>query len=425
MANTWRERMTPASYKGARFWVESTNSAGGRRVSLKRLAGGGAAGIVPVDLDEEPDEVDVTAFVFGDDYDLLRDRLEAALREGGAGPLVLPTRGTRTARITRGPQTTEQRDERGYCLIRFTAYLEPLEATGLRATPDTGAVVKVAAARVSRAAVADASKRVSNKGFTRTQLDRAASLGRAASGAVRRANRYSAALVAPVANITRDLDAFDQQLVTLMSTPSMFATTVLDLVFTAYSIPHTVVGGVDRLAGIPALMTTTAFGRGRGARMIDRITTAFRGFGDPFDRKAKGSQQQRAEDVRLATAQLVRASSVAAASAAYADAEFDSATFAVAAMERTIGDIDALERTDPADDVFAALDDLRAALASHVFETASKLPDTVTAELRREVPALLLAYNLYGDPNQAEDIIARNRIREPLFVRGRIEVLRP
>ncbi len=422
---SFRERMVPASFKGARFWVESTNSAGGRRVSLKRLAGGGPGGIVPVDLNEEPDEVDVTAFVFGDDYDLLRDVLEAKLREGGTGPLVLPTRGTRTARITRGPQTSEQKDERGYCLVRFTAYLEPLESTGLRGAPDTAAQVKVAAQRVGRAAVADASKRVTNRGFTRTQLDRASSLIGAGTAAMRRANRFTASVVAPVANISRDLDAFDAGAITLMSTPSLFATTFLDLVFTAYSIPQTVVGGVERLAGIPALVTTTAFGRGRAARLVDRITTAFRGFGDPFDRNPKGSQERRAEDVRLATAQLVRASSVAAASAAYADAEFDSATFAVGAMERTIRDIDALQKTEPGDDVFAALDDLRAALAAHVFETASKLPETVTAELRREVPALLLAHVLYGDPNQAEDIIARNRLAEPLFVRGRVEVLRP
>lgn len=418
----WRDRMQPASFKGAPFAVDGTSYEGGRRVNLKRLAGGG---IIAVDLNLEPELLDVTAFVYGDDYDLARDRLERTLREGGTGPVVLPTRGTRTARVVRGPNTTEHKSEGGYAVVRFQLYLEAVEQTGLRASADTSAQVKTASQAVARAATADAARTVTNKGFTRTQLDRASSLVGAATRAVQRANRFSASVVAPVANVTRDLDAFDQAAITLMSTPAMFATTLLDLVFTAYQLPQTAVGGIERLAGLPGLLTTTAFARGRGARLVDRVATAFRGFGDPFDKAPAAAQQRRAEEVRSATARLVRAASVSAAAAAYADAEFDSATFAVAALERLVGDVDALQKLEPPDDVFAALDDLRAALAQHIYETASKLPETVIAEVRREVPALLLAYVLYGDALQEADIVARNRLPEPLFVRGKVEVLRP
>lgn len=424
MADYWRNRLQPASFKGARFWVESTNASGGRRVNLKRIAGGGRASIIATDLNEEPEEVDITAFVFGPQYDKLRDALEDKLREGGVGPLVLPTRGLKQARITRGPSTSEQRSEGGYCMVRFSAYLEPEEATGLRAEPDTSAQLSAASQKVARAAVADATKNVSNKGFTQRQLERATSLVSTATRSVQRVNRMTGAIVAPAQNLTRDLDAFNQSAVTLMSTPALFATTLLDLVFTAYSIPQTAVGGVERLASVSNLLATTAFGRGRAARLIDRIAGSFRAFGEPFH-KPTGSQQQRAEDVRSATARLVRAASVSAASAAYAEAAFDSATFAVAAGERLVGDIDGLQKLGPPDDLFAALDDLRAALARHVYETASKLPETVLAELRTPLPALLVAYVLYGDANEEADLVARNRIAEPLFVQGRIEVLRP
>ncbi len=422
---TWRDRLQRASFRGIPIYVDGTTAGGGRRVVLKRLAGGGPGSIVPVDLNEEPDELDVVAFLWGPDYDIARDRLERAIKEGGPGELVVPTRGTLRVRVTRGPQTIENRGEGGYCTIRFTVYVEAQDASGLRAQVDTGAAVKTAATHVAAAVRADAAAHVTTQGFTSRQLARVTGLVSDLTRVVGRANRVASGVLGPVRALTRELDALNAQAVTLMSTPDLYATTLLDLVFTAYSLPETVVGGAERLLGVPAVLSTTAFGRGRAARLVDRVVGSFAGFGGSFDRKPKGSEARRAEDVAMATARLVRAASVAAASSAYADADFDSATFAVGALGRTIAEVDALALLEPPDDVFAALEDLRAALARHIFETGSKLPETVTAELRQPVPALLLAYVLYGDANLEADIVARNRLAEPLFVQGRIEVLRP
>jgi prophage DNA circulation protein len=419
---SWRDRnLQPGSFKGVRFHFEQTSGTGGRRVTLKRLAGGG---IVPVDLEDEPDEFEITAFVVGEDYDLQRDALERALKEGGTGPLVLPRRGSVRARVTRGPQTTEIREEGGYCTIRFSIFVEEGDVSGLRAAPDTAVQLKTASAAVATAAKADAGSK-STKGFSRTQLERASGLVQAATTAIRRVNRFSASLLTPVTSLTRDLDALNQGAIVLMSTPSLFATTLIDLIFTAYSLPQTAINGVDRLAGIPGI-ATTAFGQGRAARMVDRIASAFRSFGEPFGSASGGSSAQvRAEEVRMASARLVRAASISAASAAYADVNFDSATFAVAVLGRTIAEIDQLQQLEPPDDLFAALDDLRAALALHIYETASRLRETIIADVRKPVPALLLAYVLYGDATQEADIVARNALSDPAFVQGRIEVLRP
>ena len=36
---TWRERLQPASFKGVPFYVDANARTGGRRVSVRRLAG--------------------------------------------------------------------------------------------------------------------------------------------------------------------------------------------------------------------------------------------------------------------------------------------------------------------------------------------------------------------------------------------------
>ena len=51
------------------------------------------------------------------------------------------------------------------------------------------------------------------------------------------------------------------------------------------------------------------------------------------------------------------------------------------------------------------------------------LARVITIELREPIPVDVLAYRLYGSVDLADDIIARNKIRHPLFVSGVLKVL--
>jgi prophage DNA circulation protein len=421
MSEGWRGRLRPASFRGVDFFVDAlTGTAGGRRVSVLRLAGGELT--VQQDHGAEPGEFDVTAFLWGEDYDLQRDRLERALAATGPGFLVLPTRGELRARVTRPPQTQESKNEGGYCSIRFSVVIES-NVNAPIATRDTAQGVAEASRAVRAAAATDAEARITTAGFSARQLGKVGELVRTASGTLRRLNRVLSGSLAPITGLTRELDAFTAQAVTLLSTPQLFATTGIDLVLSAFAIPEAVLAGALQTAGVPGTIAT-AFGRGRAARLIDRAARGMRGLGEPFTARSSASARAAEENLR-ATSRMLRAAALSAQADAYAELPFDSATFAVAAFGRTLEEIDAVQALEPTDPLFAALDDLRAALGLHIYQTASKLPETIIVELGRPMPALVLAHKLYGDCRLEADIVARNRIANPAWVSGRIEVLRP
>ncbi|HVJ53447.1 MAG TPA: DNA circularization N-terminal domain-containing protein [Aliidongia sp.] len=68
------------------------------------------------------------------------------------------------------------------------------------------------------------------------------------------------------------------------------------------------------------------------------------------------------------------------------------------------------------DNVFDAMRALRIAIIQDVAARSAGLPDTVSMTLQASLPAVVLAFRLYGDPSQAADIIARNDIRNPMFL---------
>ncbi len=75
--------------------------------------------------------------------------------------------------------------------------------------------------------------------------------------------------------------------------------------------------------------------------------------------------------------------------------------------------------------VVRAMWTLRAAMAADIAARTAGLPDAVELTLGASVPAIVLAHRLYDDPGRAADLLARNDVRNPLFMpAGRpIEVL--
>jgi prophage DNA circulation protein len=69
-------------------------------------------------------------------------------------------------------------------------------------------------------------------------------------------------------------------------------------------------------------------------------------------------------------------------------------------------------------DLFVALEDVRATLSEHLTRTGQNLPAITTFTPPETMPALVIAWELYGDITRANEIIDRNRIRHPNFVPG-------
>jgi prophage DNA circulation protein len=420
---TWRDRMRPADYKGVGFYVDAHSVAQARRVLVRRLAG--QNGSRQHDLGLDPVELDITASLFGDDYDLARDELERTLVEGGPGWLTLPTRGRLWARVTRGPQTSETRDAGGTCTIRFGVVVEERELPrrGVYARPDTSAQLTASAAALRDTTKTSFAETVSTRGLPATYLT--ATRG-AITGALELAGRVqvrASELMAPISEAARVIDAVRDSAVTLLSVPSDLATRLVDVVTSAFALSDAVISSVDALSGVPSTLASP-FARGRGARMLDAAAAAFRGFGEPLASRGDSALAARADANTRSVTTLVRTAALSRAADGFAKVAFDSSSQATGVLERMLSEVDALELV-ASDDVFDALERLRAALTAHLLETASRLPDVRPYRVAEPCPALLISYQLYGSLAMEGDLIARNRLSDPLRARGTLEVIAP
>jgi hypothetical protein len=75
------------------------------------------------------------------------------------------------------------------------------------------------------------------------------------------------------------------------------------------------------------------------------------------------------------------------------------------------------------DEVAQALSDLNASLVKAVPNTESDLYNIRSLSVNQDTPSLILAYDLYESPDNERDLIDRNKVRNPAFIKGSLEVL--
>ena len=148
----WRDRLLPASFRGAEFHVASHGSeAAGRRVAVHEYPGRDTPYVE--DLGRRASEYTLQAYVLGPDYDRARDALVAACAEPEAGRLVHPAWGERWVVCT-GCTVSERTDEGGMARVTLTL-VEAGAARYPAATPDTARELDAAADGAMTALAAD------------------------------------------------------------------------------------------------------------------------------------------------------------------------------------------------------------------------------------------------------------------------------
>ena len=422
----WRQRLEAGSFRGITFWCDASSASFGRRVAVMRMAG--YDGSIQQDLGREPVEMDLTVFVWGPDYDLHREKVETAFSEAGPAELVVPWRGPMWARVTRGPQISESKDEGGYAAIRVSFIIEEQDQVSLRSRPDAKAPVKAAAVKVVWTAkesfIESASlvRRYPELGFEKV----VAGL-EAATDSVRRVQNIAMRTPEAARSITRAIDELNDAVASLLTVPSEFATTLVDLMQTALVIPES--RPIAQVTGVPAMLWDVA----EQTRFVMRATYAVRSkhaFASQFwGRNVNLNDPVTREEVAVSLIpfwieRITYTAAVCAAADLYTQLPFDSAPAALWALDELNKDIDNL-MVVATDAEYVVLADLRARLSEYIYEEASKLRETITVDLTRDTPALLVAFTLYGDAMQEADVVSRNNLREPMFARGAITVLRP
>lgn len=422
----WRQRLEKARFRGVEFWCDATSATFGRRVAVMRMAG--YDGSIQQDLGREPVELDLTVFVWGADYDVHREKIETAFSEAGPAELVVPWRGSMWARVTRGPQVNETKDEGGYASIRVSFIIEEENQVSLRKRPDAKAPVKAAAVKVVWTAkesftdAASVSRRNPELGY-----ERIVSAVEAATDSVRRVQNIAMRAPEAARSITRAIDELNNSVASLLTVPSEFATTLVDLVQTVLVLPES--RPIAQLTAAPMMIYDVA----SQTRFVMRATYTMRSkhaFASQFwGRSVNLNDPVTREEVGVSlipfwVERMVYTTAVAAAVDLYTELPFDSAPAALWALDQINTDIDNL-MVAATDAEHVVLADMRAAISEYIYEQASRLREVMELELTTDTPALLVAYTLYGDALQEGDVVARNNLREPMWARGKLAVLLP
>jgi prophage DNA circulation protein len=125
---------------------------------------------------------------------------------------------------------------------------------------------------------------------------------------------------------------------------------------------------------------------------------------------------------RAAIERMVRQGAVVQAARAATREDFQTYEDAQTARRAIAGALDDEMQAAP-DATYAALRDLRAATVRAIAARSPELPRLTTIMPATTRPAVAIAYDRFGDdvegtPEQAAAIVARNRVRHPLFVPG-------
>lgn len=393
----WRDNLRPASFRGVAFEVMESSRDLGRKVAvhdfpLRDFATG-------EDLGKSPGTISLNALIIGTDYMTARDAFEAALNMAGTGVLIVPWTGQRTVRLT-SAKATETSKEGGMVSYALEFMIEET-APPPQVSVDTGAQVTSAADSLETAATDTFTEAFSTTGQPNF-------VSEAATDLLSQLSNTFDTLTAPL-KATGDLfDSYVAQGLALRNQAVALVLKPADLISQVSGI----IQGIRTIAATPSdalngLKTLMDFGSG-----LKAVSTA-----------TPARIQQAANQAAIVS--VVR--QLAAAEAIQAVSEIDFAAYDDAIdtrdeMADILDDlsIDAGDAGD--DDLWASLKDARLAMIADVTARGGSLARLYSFTPVMTTSALVLAYQLYDDvsdlESNAEDIIARNRIEHPGFVRG-------
>jgi prophage DNA circulation protein len=385
---TWSDKLLPGRFRGVRFFIESSDRAGGRRTvdheyPLRDLNYvqdmGRGARVFEVDclvVDKASREAGFA------DYFAHRDALISALEnQTGPGQLDHPYHGTRSA-ICTGFRVREQSSEGGIARFAITFKETPAQPFSPVSTPDVAGAIRTAA---------DALQEVISGEFLRKFTSLPSAFMSSVHTTMRQATRA-------INNATRAFEMPEQELARLRQ-----RTTDLE-------------DSVTGLANEPEDMVAAFEGI---FELIDDPDALVEVYGFNAGTRPPGATPSRLqEQVNYdETQRLVQRLAAVQAARVLPDQTFESYDQALAKRQAITDMLD--EQIEVvADDVYPELQQLRADLVRGIPGPDSDLPHLVEHTPHVSVPSIVLTWDLYGSLDREEDLVLRNRVRNPAAVPG-------
>lgn len=385
---TWRDQLQPATFRGVAFNVLLVDGQLGRRnvvheYPLRDLP-------YAEDLGRKAREFTLDAFVIGADYMPARDKLIEAIEKPGSGELVHPYRG-RLQVVVVSARVSESTQEGGLARFQIT-FVESGEALNPEPRTDTKTTVNTAADNAQVASEASFAKLFSITGFQDfVEIESLTTLNNSLNSIRLAANSGLTNAIMP--DFLFELTGVSNSLASLIRTPVNLASGLSGLI---KSLPSIANNPLTALASLRSLFGFTSTGNSFTTTTPSRTQTT--------------SNQ-------TATINLVRQSAIieaAKVATTLTPASFDEA---IALRDEIAGQLETQSATTD-DALYSALTDLRVAVIQDLNTRAADLERVINYFNPATMPALVVAYQLYGNMSRLDDLIARNHVRHPGFVPG-------
>jgi len=408
---SWRDKLRKASFRGVEFLTLEHGGEFGRRSVTHEYPLRDKPYVE--DLGRKARTISIEAFVLataanGFTYIPGRDALIAAIEQSGPGVLVHPTLGELRVSVT-DCRLSEKTTEGG--LARFAlSFVESGEVTFPNASANTPAIVNSRADAAEASITEDFSKKFNVKALPAFVSDSAIGTLTSATSLMGNLPKLVPMAKDALADFLPGLSTLTASLPSLIQVPGQLAQNLLSQI-----------GAVRGLAANPLeLFGVSARDPMNDLKMLRKLFD----FGSPGTSTAVASvpqttpsRIQQAANQQAITDLVQRAAVV---SAVRATSEKDFTVFQDAASVRSeLADrLDDLMLSASDDDVYRSLVDLRTAMVSDLTARGADLARLVSYTPAGTLPALTIAYDLYGDALRDADIVVRNRVAYPGFIMG-------
>lgn len=403
---SWEDRLLPASLGAASFLALSCRVSVGRRVQVIELPNRDQP--EHEDMGRKARRYSVTAVILGDDYDRARQTLVEVLETAGPHKFVHPWWGESRV-VVEGVGDFEESSEKGGMVSVSLSLSEAGEQTKITATIVPTAVMASAIDAAATAAAADFEDAY-DVGVADSFAAASAAVGEV-NDQIDAVNNKIAAALGIADGVVAAMDEYKEQAADFIDTPADLFGALANLLSAVTGLLGLTDGIEEEYPGQASkIATDTALEAADALGAVD-VTSQPPWPGGPIHPATESSTR--------AIGKAVRTLSLIGVANLFRTLPLESGTSATEVLG-TLGDLTQQLLDDPttSDALTAALTDLRAATQQHLGALVGTLPTTTTYTPPGTVPALLLAWQLTGDPTSDLELVARNTVLDPNFVPG-------
>jgi prophage DNA circulation protein len=417
---SWRDSLRDASFRGVKFFVSSADADIGRRTITHEFPGRDKP--AQEDLGRRARRFTLEGYVIGTDYMGARDALIRALEQRGSGKLVHPYWGEFEVSLSEAVRVRESDDEGG--MARFSMpFVESGrdELPSVRTSTADGLREKCDAAKAQ--CLASFEKKFDATNLLQSAVNGAMNTVNSILGTINQARALVQGVFDAIDRVTEAINDVKNTVTALVALPSQLGAKFSGI----YELLLSWVGG-------PSQETRTT-SEGGDIQVALALRTLPGEAADPVDVLEATLGTLTALDVASATPAIITptterelaneaalrslALELTAIESCRAVSYLDFTGYAQAThlRDELVAVLDIVALT--ADDLlYSQLVELRAATIAHLDAVAAALPQIVEYTPPVTVPALALAYRIYGDATLEGELVSRNGIRHPGFVPG-------